>query len=429
MLKTLIAKLFGHVPQTEKLPYEHARQALETQAREARRVLAARADVEPEILYYLASDDALEVRMLVAANPAAPHQADQKLAADPATEVRCELARKIARLVPGLDPAESGKLREMTIRVMETLAKDMAPAVRAILAEELKASGRAPPHIVRWLANDALDDVAMPVLEFSPLLCDADLLEIIAGARAQGALTAIARRNLLASPVADAIVETFDVPAVQALLLNGGARLRQETLERIAERAAEHVAWRRPIVMRPGLSMRAIRRLAEFVSANLLEALERQASLDPATKSFLRKRMKDRLAGDSLALDKVKDEARAAAQIRDAAMRGALDADYVMELVEQGARTALIQVLAAKAQVHPAIVEKILSSRGGKAITALVWRAGYGARMALKVQTLVAHVPGPQTVLPRDGEHFAMSPDDMRWHLEFFGIKDAGPKP
>jgi uncharacterized protein (DUF2336 family) len=403
--------------------YEKSRAALETHAHEARLTLASRTGSEPEILFYLAGDEVSDVRKCVAANPTTPQHANLQLTQDTDPDVRGELARKIARLVPNLSTDESQKIRDLAVEVMETLARDAVVSVRAILSQELKAATNVPAHIVQALARDMDLTAAAPVLEFSPLLSDADLLEIIAGARAQGALTAIARRNMLTSPVADAIVETYDVPAITALLTNGGARLRQETVDRIAERAAENVPWHKPLVLRPGLSLRTITRLAEFVSANLLEALEQQGAVDAATKKQLRARVSARLKSDALAFDKVKEDARAAEQIRKAQSRDALDAVYVMELVEEGARPALVQALSTTAQVHPATVEKILASRSGKAISGLVWRAGFNARLALKVQTLIAHVPAAQTVLPRDGEYFALPPQEMNWHLEFFGVK------
>lgn len=420
MLKDLITRLFGS-RESQATGYEHAQVSLRAHGLTARLTLAAETGVEPEVLEFLSRDEDADVRLLVAANPEAPPAANTQLAQDPVEAVRAELARKIARLAPNLTGVERGQVEQSALEIMEALAADAATAVRAILAEELKSSAVAPPQIVQKLARDLEDVVAGPILEYSPLLSDADLLDIIAGARAQGAMTAIARRNLLSSPVADAVVETFDVPAIAALLINGSAQLRQETLDRLAERAAEHVPWHRPIVMRPGLSVRAVRRLAEFVSADLLESLERRSGLDPAIKGHLRGRLKERLAADAVAFDRVKSEAKAAARVLDAEECGALDQAFVMDLVEEGARAAVVQALALKAKIHAAVAEKIIASRSGKAITALVWKAGFNARLALKVQTLIAHVPGAQTVLPKQGDAFALSPQDMTWQLEFFG--------
>ena len=74
----------------------------------------------------------------VAANPAAPAHANRMLADDDDEDVRAELARKIARLMPGLSQREAAHILALTIETLERLAADQVPRVRAILAEEIK---------------------------------------------------------------------------------------------------------------------------------------------------------------------------------------------------------------------------------------------------------------------------------------------------
>src|SRR6185436_2370558 len=257
MLKRLFAKVVG-ADAPHKMSYEEARAALETHAHKARLFLSKQTEVEPEILYYLATDEAVEVRRCVAANPATPHKANHLLTRDADDDVRCELAKKIGRLVPGLEPEESHRLREHAIEVMERLANDALPRVRAILAEEIKAARNIPAHIVRRLAHDVELIVSAPVLEYSPLLSDDDLVEIIAGARVEGKLSAIARRASVGTKVADAIVASLDVSAVAALLANPNAQIREDALDRVLENAAEVEDWHMPMVLRADLSVRAV---------------------------------------------------------------------------------------------------------------------------------------------------------------------------
>jgi uncharacterized protein (DUF2336 family) len=421
MLKALIGRVLGRSALPERMTYEMARDALETHAREARRALAQRTDVEPEVLYYLAGDESTEVRRLVAANPATPQHANKLLASDFDANVRCELARKIGRIVPGLDSRETQRVRDIAIEIMETLASDHLPRVRSILADEIKSSTRVPAQIVRRLAHDLELIVSAPVLEYSPLLSDDDLLEIIAGARVEGAMTAIARRRAVSVPVSDAIVATLDVPAVAALLTNANAQIREETLDLIIDHASEIIPWHQPVVLRPGLSVRAIRRIAGFVAASLLETLEKRTGLDADTAVFLRARMRDRLAEESLAQEQIAEEARAALSVRDASANGTLDDAFLCNAAESNARILVVQALALRAGVPVAIVNRILSSRSGKAITALVWKAGFSARAAMKVQSFCAHLSPAQTIMARDGSDYALSPDEMAWHLKYFG--------
>ncbi|MFP6742736.1 MAG: hypothetical protein VCD33_14125, partial [Alphaproteobacteria bacterium] len=157
---------------------------------EHRRTLAARSDVKPEVLYYLAADELSSVRREIAANERAPRQADRLLAEDVDDEVRCDLARKIGRIAPDLSQDAQDQIRELTFEVLDILAHDQLPQVRQIIAEEIKRSDSVPRAIIQRLARDLELTVAAPVLEYSPLLSDEDLIEIIESDSVQGALSA-----------------------------------------------------------------------------------------------------------------------------------------------------------------------------------------------------------------------------------------------
>src|SRR5262249_50852478 len=271
----------------EKLSYEEARSVLESHETKLEHELAARPDADPEMLYYLAENGDAKTRLAVAANEATPAAADRLLVEDTDPEVRVELARKIGRLLPDLLDSELEHVCNLTIETLRKLAADQLPRVRAILAEEIKALDCVPPDVVAKLAHDAESIVSVPILEYSPLLSDNDLLEIIATARAQGALAAIARRRGLSESVSDAIVASLDIPAVAALLANPNARVREDTLEKIIDHAESIESWHGPLVMRTDLSLRAVRRIAGFVGSSLLEQLCQHNGLDEDTHAHL----------------------------------------------------------------------------------------------------------------------------------------------
>jgi uncharacterized protein (DUF2336 family) len=423
MLKRLIAKVTG-ADAPHKMSYEEARAALESHAHKARLFLSKQPEVEPEILYYLATDETAEVRRSVAANPATPHKANQILTRDADDEVRCELAKKIGRLVPGLDAEESHRIREHAIEVMERLAHDTLPRVRAMLAEEIKSARNVPAHIVKRLANDVELIVSAPVLEYSPLLSDDDLIEIIAGARVEGKLAAIARRVSVGAGVSDAIVATLDVSAVAALLANPNAQIREDTLDRVLENAAEVEAWHSPVVLRADLSLRAVRRIAAFVASSLLEQLQQRSCLDEETSSMLSKRVRERIEVESLTESTDTADARAAAAVQEALAENHLDDEFVLDAIDTGDRRLVACALAVLAKTPKPVIDKILMSQSGKAITAIVWRAGLAMRVALKIQTSLCHLSSAKMVLAREGIHFPLTPEELTWHLRYFGIKD-----
>ncbi|HRE61146.1 MAG TPA: DUF2336 domain-containing protein [Micropepsaceae bacterium] len=418
MLRNLIRRLSG-ASLPEKLSYEESRKILETRANELKKELCVREDVAPEILYYLATDPDPKIRKEIAANRGTPAQADLVLAADDSTDVRCELARKIARILPDLDPDEERRTRELLVAALEKLARDVFPRVRAILAEELKSATNVPASVVKRLARDLETMVSAPILQYSPLLSDDDLIEIIAGAKADGALEAIARRNGLSSKVSDAVISSFDVPAVAALLVNRSAQIREEALDRLVEEAEAVETWHSGIVMRAELSVRAVRRIAGFVGASLLQTLSTRASLDAETAQHIGIRLRERLSEEKALTARDED---AEGEVERAAKRGALDDGFVAAAAEAGSKATVICALARLNRLPSAAIERIFAARSAKAITALVWRAGLPMRVAMKIQTFLLKLTQREMVFARAGVGFPLSEDEMRWHLSYFGI-------
>jgi uncharacterized protein (DUF2336 family) len=389
---------------------------------EARAELAARRDVAPEVLYFLASEGEAAARRAVASNASTPAKANRHLAEDADEEVRAELARKIGRILPQLSKEASEKAQALTLETLECLARDQLPRVRQILAEEIKSLDCVPKHVIRKLARD-VEKVAAPVLEFSPLLSDADLIDIITTAHANHALKAIARRRPLSADVSEAVAAALDVPAVAALLENADARIRAQTLEKIAENAEHVTAWHRPFVFRNDLSQRAIRRIAGFVSAALIEALSSRNNLDETTRRHLARAMQTRLAQ---AEDIDKSPTAAAKALSDVEKRfkkGKLNDEFVERAAEAGSREVVTLSLALLAGIPEETAKRILGAQSAKPATALVWLAGLSMRTAFKIQSFVLKLPARDLMPARDGVGFPMGENEMRWHLSYFGVR------
>ena len=379
---------------------------------EARLQLAQAPDTRPEILYFLAGDEAPEIRQAVAANSATPVQADEVLVEDADEAVRADLALKNARLLPDMSDDEQETVRELTFDMLRRLASDQLPRVRAMLSEELKSSRHVPRAIVRQLALDVAVIVSAPVLEYSPLLGDADLIEVIAAGCAGKALCAIANRARVSEDVADAVVATFDVPAVATLLTNKNASVREATLDKVVENAADVRAWHEPVVMRPELSIRAVRRVAGFVASSLLEKLAQRNDLDRETTRFLTKRLKDRIAESE---GEVQEAERQQAKVLD--QRMLLDDEALEQAVLSGRHDFVLEALALRAELDPGLVCKIIASASAKAITALAWKAKLSMRTAIQIQSRTAHIPPKKLMNARHGTDYPMSEAEMTKQL------------
>ena len=384
----------------------------------ARLRLAARSDATPEALYYLATQGSTEARRTVAANPAAPPQANQHLADDKDGDVRVELARKIGQLLPKLPPDASRRMRNLTIETLECLARDTLPRVRQALAEEIKTLDCVPSRIIKQMARD-IECVAAPILEYSPLLSDHELIEIVTSAQANYALVAIAKRRPLRPGVAEAIATALDVPAVAELLLNSSARIRHQTLDKIAQHAERITDWQAPLVMRNDLSQRTIRRLAGFVSRSLIEALATKYDLDEKTRRLLKEKLKKRVDTSEDMSEPTSSKPLDLATLKKT---GKLDDAFVETAIDHGSREMVIQSLAVLADVAPELVARIFQTGSAKAITSLVWRAGLSMRIAFKIQTSILRLPAGELLPARDGIAFPLGEHEMRWHLNYFRV-------
>ena len=250
-------------------------------------------------------------------------------------------------------------------------------------------------------------------------MSDNDLLEIIATARAEEMLSAVARRKPLDPKVADAIVGSLEIPAIAALLANPDARIREKTLEDLADQAEKIQAWQAPLVLRADLSRRAIWRIASFVGSSLIEQLVARYGLDEEVGQHLNKELRARLQQEQ------KAEAppnNAAKDVAAAQAAGQLDDSFVDEAASDGKRDVVIHALSTLGKVPEATVRKILGTRSAKPVTALVWRAGLSMRVACRIQSFVMKLSGGELLPARSGIHFPMTEDEMRWHLGYFDI-------
>ncbi len=404
------------------IPYEESKRLSQGGNVKDRRRVAEHTELRPELLYFLAQDADPSVRAAVAANPATPVQADVLLARDGDDRVREDLAHKIALLAPGLTTQEHDRLRRMTYEVLEILVRDQVARVRQIVAEALKDVADAPPEIIQRLARDCEIVVAGPVLQFSPLLSESDLLEIIDGTPIAGAREAVARRTGVSEPVCEVIGASSDMTAIAALLDNPSAQIREELLDKLVERAPVAVAWHRPLVHRPRLSGDAARRLARFVAVNLLAILRDRRDFDTETTREVATTVMRRLAeegdgptatgeaSDPVAADMARAEGlHAAGKLDDAAVAAAVRS-------ERGFVKAALAVLA---KLPPDDVDKVLAAHSAKGVVALAWHAGLSMHTATVLQTALAHI-APQTVIrARADGAYPLTPEAMRWQLDF----------
>ncbi|CAN7494441.1 DUF2336 domain-containing protein [Devosia sp. LjRoot16] len=166
--------------------------------------------------------------------------------------------------------------------VLCQLAELVESEARAHVAKLLAPLDRAPGNVVVKLANDEIE-VAQPLLEFSNVLSDDDLIEIIAN-QTEEHRVAIAGRTQVPERVGEAIVEHGETASVIKLVRNTNAEIGQQALERLAERAASDAAIAADLRGREDLDWKSLGGKIEAVGDRVRETMSRiDPRVDPVT--------------------------------------------------------------------------------------------------------------------------------------------------
>jgi uncharacterized protein (DUF2336 family) len=162
---------------------------------------------------------------------------------------------------------------------MTMLLDDPSPLVRMALAEALASSAEAPAAMVYALAAEQ-PQIACVVLEHSPLLIDADLVDAVA---MQGPLAqeAIARRVNLPPSVAAAIAEVASAEACLTLIENPDAQIAPVSIARVVARFGHLAAIREALLARPDVSAATRQALVVKLSATLCDFVTARDWLAP----------------------------------------------------------------------------------------------------------------------------------------------------
>src|SRR3954454_21847550 len=99
----------------------------------------------------------------------------QRLMASPSSDVRAETAEKLALAFDAGTLTDSE--RQLAEAIFRVMMKDVEVMVREALARNLKETADLPRDVALSLAKD-VESVALPVLQFSTVLSDTDLIEI-----------------------------------------------------------------------------------------------------------------------------------------------------------------------------------------------------------------------------------------------------------
>src|SRR6202161_1478674 len=304
---------------------------------------------------------------------------------------RAEATRCLARawLISDL----SAEDRDAAEGALLMLLDDASPLVRQAMAEVFARSADAPAAIVQALSLDQ-PSVALPVLEHSPLLIDADLVEIVATGNCE-MQCAIARRVSLPASVCAAVAEVGTPEAALELIENAYAELAPFSWDRIVERHGHLAAIRE--------SMLVLEDLPAATRAALVAKLSDTLTQFVVARNWLSVDRAMRVAGEARDRSTVNIAARSRGDdmrglVRHLRATGQLTAGLILRALLSGNLELFDHALAELSGLPQARVSALLHDRGGASLQALLQRSGlpestYAAfRMALEVSHETGYV-------------------------------------
>jgi uncharacterized protein (DUF2336 family) len=285
---------------------------------------------------------------------------------------RAEATSAMARayLYSDLSPDD----RAATEGALIMLLDDPSPLVREALAKALAFSEQSPPPVILGLAGDQ-PEVASWVLEHSPLLMDADLVDAVATGRPQIQI-AIARRFDLPCPVSAAIAEVGSAEACLVLIENKSAEIVAFSLDRIAERYGHLAAVREAMLIREDVPAPTRQALVAKLSETLAGFVTARAWLDEVHAQRITKEACEKA---TVTLAAVSPTTELAALIRHLRDSGQLNAGLVLRALLSGNIAMFEQALAELADMPIHRVSALLHDRRGTGFRALYDKAGLPA--------------------------------------------------
>lgn len=285
---------------------------------------------------------------------------------------RAEATRSLARayLFSALDDADRSAAESALLMQLD----DASPLVRRAMAEVFAYSDDAPPAVVQALAADQ-PSIATLVLEHSPLMMDADLVDIVATG-ACDIQCAVARRVDLPASVSAAIAEVGRADAVLELIRNPHAELAPFSWDRIVERHGHVAAIREYMLALDGLP--SATRLA--LVAKLSQSLTRFV----VARNWLGAERAERIAADALDRSTVLIAGQCDGDdmhglVGHLRRTGQLTAGLILRALLAGNTALFERALSELTDLPQNRVAALLYDRGGAGIDALLARAGFAA--------------------------------------------------
>ncbi|MBN8827607.1 MAG: DUF2336 domain-containing protein [Sphingobacteriia bacterium] len=201
----------------------------------------------------------------------------EQLKSNPTTDVKKQITEKITFYLDCGAFSEEEKV--IALEIVEMIVKDADKEIRKIVSRNLKTYPELRKQTAFLLATDIEDEVATPIIEFSTVLEDYELIQIIESTQKLNRLMAITKRSGLTEGVAEKIIDKNIEEVTTSLLNNKTARISEKSISRLLKEQNESNEIMKALIERGGLSPVIIERVVSVVSEDLKKRLIKEYKL------------------------------------------------------------------------------------------------------------------------------------------------------
>jgi len=325
----------------------------------------------------------------------------KNLLMNPNPENRAEAAKKVS------EHFSSGSLsddeRKIAEDIFKVMVKDAEVRVRTALSDSLKDNPEIPHDVALSLANDVIG-VATPMLEFSEVLTDEDLTEIVKSHNPDSQ-KAIAKRSHVSAEVADALVENSENEEVVATLVaNDGADLQEDTMGKVLDKYGDSEMVNTPLAMRGQLPISVSERLVSLVSEKVKDHLvtHHEMSADMVMDLFLGARERATVSLLKEGKD-VMDVRKLVAQLHE---NGRLTETLIFRALCMGDLVFFESALAKLCNIQASSAYKLIHDRGQLGLAAIYQKCGLSSEMLPIAQAALDVAKDMETSASEDHKRF-----------------------
>lgn len=313
------------------------------------------------------------------------------LAKEGSSEKRRELLRQITDVFLADPPERSDRESQLFDEIVVAVAADLETQVRVELAKKVAASNAPVQRTARRLAMDVIE-VARPVIEGSRALTETDILDVIQQ-KSQDHMLAVTKRPDIGEKVSSALVAKGEDRVVASLLENRTARMDRKTFEAVADRAQVSPVLHAPFVRNQHVPLDLLNNVYLKVEGGLRREIMRKFhGVSPAELEAALEASRNHL---SAAYGALPDDYQAAKDRVDTLdKRGGLKPPVLVQLLRENRRTDFYVAFSRLVDVEFDLTRRLVEAKDIDALAMLCRGAGFDRGLFVTITLLLADEGG-----------------------------------